>query len=78
MLLGFDFEGSDWADEFIMAPGDPTEVSSQVRHHMAGEFSYFLKYSKLVRFPNPLVAGSPQCNGSGNETAFKHDLKAPF
>ena len=63
LLLGFDFEGSDWADEFIMAPGDPTEVSSKVRHHMEGEFSYFLNFSKLIRFPNPLAAGSPQWVG---------------
>ena len=53
-MLGFDFEGSSFCpDEFIMAPGYPTEVSSKVRHHMEGEFSYFLNFSKLIRFPNP-------------------------
>ena len=40
-----------------MAPGYPTEVSSKVRHHMEGEFSYFLNFSKLIRFPNPEWVG---------------------
>ena len=61
LMLGFDFEGSSfwpvWADEFIIAPGYPTEVSSQVRHHMEGEFSSFLNFSKLIRFPNPEWVG---------------------
>ena len=59
-----------------MAPGDPTEVSGKVGHHMEGEFSYFLNFSKLVRFPTHLLLEVH--SGLGNVTTKKTRLESTF